>query len=131
MANNDSLPLLKVYIKYKDLEASLEGDYSSVWKLSNDFLKGIRQNLDPSKPIFTIKDKSVPDILVDLRNSGFFNIPKSSSECVNRLKELGKTDITPSAVSMALKFLVERGELTRQESSKKPGQFLYLAINGD
>lgn len=131
MANNDPQTVIKVHIKYKDLETNLEGDYSTIWKLSNDFLKGIRQNLDTSKPIFTIKDKSVPDIIIDLRNSGYFDTPKNSTNCVARLKELGKTEITPNAVSMALKWLVEHGELRRQEDPNKSGHFLYLATNVD
>jgi hypothetical protein len=115
-------------MKYGDLETSLEGEYSEVWKLSNDFLKGIRQNLDTKNPIFSIKDKSVPDIIIDLRNGNYFNTPKSSPDCFNKFKELGKTGITPNAISMALKSLVEKGELTRREDLEKPGKFVYSAL---
>lgn len=127
MSENNSNPNLKVNMKYRDLEASLEGDYSEVWKLSNDFLKSIRQNLDTKNPILTIKDKTVSDIIIDLRNSNYFNTPKSSPDCFNKFKDLGKTGITPNAISMALKSLVEKGELCRREDSEKPGKFVYTA----
>ena len=127
MAENNSNPNLKINIKYRDLEANLEGDYSEIWKLSNDFLKSIKQNLDTKNPILTIKDKSVSDIIIDLRNSNYFNTPKSRTDCFNKFKDLGKTGITPNAISMALKTLVEKGELSRREDSEKPGKFVYTA----
>ncbi len=127
MSNDVSYPPLKINIKYGDLETSLEGEYSDVWKISNDFLKSIRQNLDTKKPILSIKDKSVSGIIIDLRNNNFFNTPKSSPDCFNKLKELGKTGMTPNAISMALKSLVEKGELIRREDSEKPGKFVYSA----
>jgi len=41
------------------------------------------------------------------------------------LKEIGKTGITPNAISMALKSLIEKGELIRREDPEKQGKFLY------
>lgn len=127
MSNTEAHPSLKVHISYGDLETNIEGDYSDVWRLSNDFFKGIRQTLDTKKSIISIKGKSVPEILLDLRNQNFFDASKSTSDCFNKLKELGKTGITQNAIAMALKSLVEKGELVRKENPEKPGQFLYLS----
>jgi len=125
MSNSESHPPLKINIKYGDLETNIEGEYLVVWKISNDFLKGIRQNLDPKNSTISIKGKSVSGILIELRNQNYFDLPKSSPDCFNKLKELGKTGVTPNAISMALKSLVENGELIRKEDSEKPGKFVY------
>lgn len=79
---------------------------------------------DPKSVVITTTGKNVPEILVELRNNGFFDEPKSSKQCFNKLKELGKTDITPNAVSMALKGLVKKGELKRVLQGKS---FAYIA----
>src|SRR5208337_1990196 len=125
MSNPESPLPLKVHIKYGDLETDLEGEYLEVWKISNDFLKGIKQNLDTKNSIISIKGKSVPEILLELRNQNYFNNPKSSPDCFYKLKEIGKTGITPNAISMALKSLIEKGELIRREDPEKQGKFLY------
>ena len=117
---------LKISIRYGDLEAEIEGSFDEVWKYTNDFFKQIRISLDSSSKgaIISTKGKSVPEILIELRNTGFFDEPKASNQCFNKLKELGKTDITPNAVSMALKNLVKEGELKR---TREGGKFLYIA----
>ncbi len=68
-------------------------------------------------PIAT-RQKSVREILMDLRDGGFFDEPKDTAACDRRLRELGKTDITRNAVAMALKALVEAGDLARRGSGK-------------
>jgi hypothetical protein len=120
---------LKIFLKYGKLEASLEGNYSEVWKFSNDFLKSIRQNFDSksTNAIISTKNKSVADILIDLRNSSFFDEPKSSPDCFKKFKELGKTGITPNAISMALQKLAQKAELKRYEDSNKLGKYVYIA----
>jgi len=117
---------LKISIRYGDLEAEIEGSFDEVWKYTNDFFKQIRISLDSSSKgaIISTKGKSVPEILIELRNTGFFDEPKASNQCFNKLKEHGKTDITPNAVSMALKNLVKEGELKR---TREGGKFLYIA----
>lgn len=117
---------LKVAIKYGDLEAKIEGTFDEVWRFTNSFFKQIKVNLvsGSKSAVITTEGKSVPEILVELRINGFFDEPKSSKQCFNKLKELGKTDITPNAVSMALKGLVKRGELKRVLQGKS---FAYIA----
>lgn len=102
---------LKVSIKYDELEAKIEGTFDEVWKFTNSFFKQIKANLvsGSGSVVITTEGKSVPEILVELRNNGFFDEPKSSKQCFNKLRELGKTDMTPNAVSMALKSLVKKG----------------------
>ena len=120
------LDLLKVHLKYGELEADVEGSFDDVWKTINNFLREIKANLvsESKSVVITTAGKTVPEILIELRNVGFFDEPKSSKQCLNKLKELGKTDITPNAISMALKKLVERGELKRVSQGKS---FLYIA----
>lgn len=117
---------LKVHVEYGELKADIEGDFDDVWKTINNFFKEVKAHLvsQTKGAIITTKGKSVPDVLLELRNVGFFDEPKSSKECLNKLKELGKTDITPNAVSMALKKLVERGELKRVSQGRS---FVYVA----
>jgi len=117
---------LRISIKYGDLEAEIEGSFDEVWKYTNDFFKQVKISLDSSSKgaIISTKGKSVPEILIELRNTGFFDEPKASNQCFSKLKELGKTDITPNAVSMALKNLVKEGELKR---TREGGKFLYIA----
>jgi len=118
--------ILKLVIRYGDLEAEMEGTYDEVWKFMNDFLKQVKASLvsDSRSAAITTEGKSVSKILIELRNNGFFNEPKNSKQCFNKLKDLGKTDITPNAVSMALKSLVMRGELKRISQGKG---FVYVA----
>jgi len=75
--------LLKVSIKYGDLEANLEGTFDEVWKLTNNFFKQIKRNLisNVKSVIIVTKGKSVPEILIELRNNGFFDEPKDSKQC--------------------------------------------------
>lgn len=118
--------LLKINIKYGELESNIEGNYSEVWKFTNEFLKNVKLNFSNSSKnaIISTKGKSVSNILLDLRNTSFFDDPKSSKDCFKKLKEFGKTDITSNAISMALKDLVEKGELKRIQET---GKFLYTA----
>jgi len=129
MSENNSKTNLKISLKYGDLEANLEGNYSDVWKFTNDFLKGIKQTLGSKEKnaIIISKGRSVPEIIIQLRNSCYFDESKTSQECYNRLKELGKTEISPDAVQMALQRLVQKGELARRENVDKPGTFVYMA----
>jgi len=124
--NTSTGDILKVVIKYGDLEAEIEGTFDEVWKFTNSFFKQIKVNLvsGSRSAVITTEGKSVPEILVELRNTGFFDEPKNSKQCFNKLKELGKTDITPNAVSMALKGLVKRGELKRISQGRS---FAYVA----
>ncbi|MCX7998246.1 MAG: hypothetical protein N3A69_04745 [Leptospiraceae bacterium] len=118
--------LLQVNIKYGGLEANIEGDFDEVWKTINHFLKEIKVNLilQTKGAIIPIKRKNVPEVLMELRNVGFFDGLKNSKECIDKLKELGKTDVTPNAVSIALKNLVERGGLKRVSQGRI---FAYMA----
>ena len=117
---------LKVFIKYGDLEGEIEGAFDEVWKFTNNFFKQIKATLvsGSKNVVISTEGKSVPEILIKLRNSGFFDEPKSSKQCFNKLRELGKTDITPNAVSTALKDLVKKGELKRKSQSRG---FVYVA----
>lgn|GEM_PF-1516469 len=126
MKTSQSMNLLKVSIKYGELEASMEGTFNEVWRLVNSFFKQIKSNLisDTKGAVITTKGKSVPEILIELRNNGFFDEPKNSRQCLTRLKELGKTEIKPNAIQMALKRLVETGELKRVSQGKG---FAYIA----
>jgi hypothetical protein len=120
---------LKISLKYKEVEANFEGNYSEVWKFLNEFLKGIKQTLGPKEKnaIIISKDRSVPEILLELRDSCFFDNSKTSQECFNRLKELGKPKIKSDAVQMALQRLVQKGELARRVNIDKPGTFVYTS----
>lgn len=126
MKTSQSTNLLGVTIKYGELEANMEGTFDEVWRLVNSFFKQIKANFisDTKGAVITTKGKSVPEILIELRNNGFFDNPKSSGQCLAKLKELGKTEIKLSAVQMALKRLVETGELKRASQSKG---FAYIA----
>lgn len=123
---HDNDETLRVSIKYGELEAEIEGTFDKVWKFTNNFFKQIKMNLGFSSKsaVIPTEGRSVPEILVELRNSGFFDEPKSSKQCFNKLKGLGKTGITPNAASMALKNLVKKGELKRVIESKG---FAYIA----
>jgi len=65
-----SANLLRVSIKYGELEAEIEGTFDEVWRLANSFFKQIKANLisDAKSAVITTKGKSVPEILVELRN---------------------------------------------------------------
>jgi len=121
---------LKVSIQYKDLKAEVEGDFNEVWKTINSFLNKVRTILMQSDGTHVgIKRKgsksSITDILIELRNTGFFDKPRNSKECITKIKELGRTNITPNAVLMALKYLVEKGELKRKMIKSK--SYVYFA----
>ena len=121
---------LKVLIQYRDLKAEVEGDFNEVWKTINSFLNKVRTILMQSdKTHISVKRKgsksSITDILIELRNAGFFDKPRSSKDCITKIKELGKTNITPNAVQMALKHLVEKGELKRKMVKNK--SYVYFA----
>jgi len=120
--NNENI--LRVEIEYKDAKVKVEGEYDDVWKSINEFFKKIKETFFPASAIISVKGKSVPEILVSLRDNGFFNEPKTSKKAYNEIKMLGKTDITPNAVSMALKDLLSRGELRR---FKLKNAYVYLA----
>jgi len=112
-----SMDILRVSIKYGELEAEIEGTFDEVWMFVNNFFKQIKVNLvrGSKNAVITTEGKSVPEILVELRNNGFFDEPKSSRQCFNKLKKLGKTDITPNAVSMSLKEGRAEENITRQK----------------
>jgi len=122
---------LKVLIQYGDLKAEFEGDFNEVWKTMNSFLNKVRTILMQSdRTHINVKRKgskksSITDILIELRNTGFFDKPRSSKDCITKIKELGKTNITPNAVQMALKYLVEKGELNRKMVKNK--SYVYFA----
>jgi len=125
---NPNIPL-KIFIRYGELEANIEGSFLDVWKFSNEFLNKISQNIAPKSgnTSISLKNKTVPDSLIELRNCSYFDQPKNSYDCFKKFKELGKTDVKQKVIMVALKRLVEDGELKRQEDPQKPGQFLYIA----
>ena len=51
------------------------------WSIA--FFKQIKVNLisDTKGAVITTKGKSVPEILIELRNNGFFDEPKNSRQC--------------------------------------------------
>jgi hypothetical protein len=116
---------LKVNIEYKELRLNLEGAYDDVWKSVNEFFKEIRNTLSPEiSRAITVKGKNVPEILIELRNQGFFDEPRTVTQIYSRISELGKTEITPNAVSMSLKDLSAKGEFQR---FKKGRGYVYIA----
>jgi len=129
MQNGNPNPPLKIFLKYGELEAHYEGSYLEVWKFSNEFLNKISQNIAPNSKhnSISLKNKSVPESLIELRNCNYFNQLKNSHDCFKKFKELGKTNVKLKVIMVALKRLVEDGELKRQEDPQNPGQFLYLA----
>jgi len=129
MKNENSNQPLKIFLKYGELESKFEGSYSEVWKFSNEFLNKISQSiaLKSGNTSISLKNKTVPDSLIELRNRSYFDQPKNSYDCFKKFKELGKTDVQLKVIMMALKRLVEDGELKRQEDPQKSGQFLYIA----
>jgi len=116
--------ILRVEIEYKDAKVKIEGQYNDVWKSVNEFFKKIKETFAPSSSIVSVKGKNVPEILISLRDNGFFNEPKSCNKVYDEIKNLGKTDITSNAVSMALKDLSSLGEFRRFKLKKI---YVYLA----
>ncbi len=119
-------PPLYVSIKYRELNVEIHGPYNDTWKSVNEVLKKIKFELDaPSKnSIIFVKGKTVQEILMDLRNTDFFDTPRTSNQCFEKLKELGKTGLSTAAIQMALKRLVVEGELKRTGATSK---YLYMA----
>lgn len=115
---------LKIHLEYRDLRAYIEGSFETVWKSINEFLMKVAQTFTPKKAVVSTKGKDTPEIILTLRNRGFLNQKRLVREVYKKLKELGKTDITIDAIRMALKSLVEKGELKR---SKKGNKFEYYA----
>lgn len=131
---NKDKEVLRVSLKYKDLEAEINGDFDNVWRYTNDFFREIKKSLFTGhrSSIIHTDGKTVPEILIALRDNGFFNGPKSSKKCYNKLKELGRTDITQNAVSMALKNLVKKGELKRMSEGRSFNYIApYIDLEGD
>lgn len=119
-------PHLYVSIKYRELNVEIHGPYNDTWKSVNKIFKKIKFELEtPSKnSIIVVKGKTVQEILIDLRNTSFFDTPRSSNQCFEKLKELGKTGLSTAAIQMALKRLVTEGELKRTGATNK---YLYIA----
>ena len=115
---------LAVRIQYHDLKINVEGTYENVWKAVNDFFKKIIETFPSESSILSIKGKDVPEILLQLRNQNYFDTPRTSMETYIKLKELGKTNRTQKAISMALKKLTTEGDLKR---FKKNRAYLYCA----
>lgn len=115
---------LRVKISYKGLESEFEGTFDDVWKSVNKFLLEVRRIMSPSVGLVSVSGKNIPDILLSLRDSGFFNKEKSSAETYQKLRKLGKTNMTKGAVSMALKRLTAAGHLARHQ---KENDFMYVA----
>lgn len=118
-------PHLYVSIKYRESNVEIHDPYNDTWKSVNEIFKKIKIELDsPSKnSIIAVKSKTVQEILMDLRNTGFFDTPRPSSQCFEKLKELGKTGLSNVAVQMALKRLIEERELKRTGTTSK---YLYI-----
>lgn len=117
---------LYVSIRYRELNVEIHGPYNDTWKSVNEVFKKIKLELDtPSTTsIIVAKGKTVQEILINLRNTSFFDTPRSSNQCFEKLKELGKTGLSTTAIKMALKRLVTEGELKRIGATNK---YLYLA----
>ncbi|KXA99587.1 hypothetical protein AKJ43_02685 [candidate division MSBL1 archaeon SCGC-AAA261D19] len=106
---------LEIKIKYGDLQAEVKGEYSSVWKYTNEFFKKVRKEFKPEgESTFSVEGKTLPEVITDLRDNGFFDKPRNSRATHRRVKELGKTGHTKSAVAMQLKNLSGKGELVRK-----------------
>lgn len=122
---------IEVKIRYKDLHLETSGNYDAVWRSVNEFFRKIRRELSPqARRVITVKDKDTSEVIVALRNNGFFDEPRVSGEVYTRFTELGKTDITPNAVQVQLKALSEEGQLVRREKAffGMEGQgFAYLS----
>ena len=117
---------LTAHIECGEFKGTFVGEYNEVWRSLNELLgriakSGIINSSDHSRPVGAL---SVGDILVEMRNTGFFNTARSSNDAFIRVRELGRTNMTRNAVSMALKSLVGKGELTRQSKGKS---YVYLS----
>lgn len=119
----DKLALI-VRIQYQDLIIDLKGDYENVWKAVNDFFKKIKETIIGESSAISVKGKDIPEILLQLRNQNYFDIPRTAKDTYTKLKELGKTDCTQNAVSMALKKHTMEGTLKRV---KKDQKYVYCA----
>ena len=111
--------IIHMKIKFNELESEFQGDYDSVWRLTNKFLLEVSRQFRVEKQITTIKGKNVPDIILKLRDQGYFDSPKSSKDTIEKMSELGKTNITDNAIRMALKDLTERGSIKREKKGKE------------
>ncbi|MFP4116260.1 MAG: hypothetical protein ACLFTQ_03615 [Candidatus Aenigmatarchaeota archaeon] len=122
---------LEVNIKYKDLDAELSGDYSTVRKGMNELFRKIRQELrSKGGEQVSVKGNTLKEIIISLRDNGFFDSPRDSKSVNERINELGKTDQTKNAISMQLKRISEEGELVRKSKKffKESGRgYSYVA----
>ncbi len=124
MSKSKKVDEIYVKIKFKDLETEFSGEFDNIWKLLNKYLNEVKKQFTTQTHILSVKGKSIPEILINLRNQGFFDQGRTSSEIFRKMEAHGKTNITKNAISMALKKLTEDGELIRKKEGNK---FLYFS----
>lgn len=114
---------LKVHIEYGDLKADFSGNLSEVWQLLNSFLNKVSEVLAKTVPI-KVEGMSIPDVILSLRNSSWFDIPKDSMTTYQELKKKAVPSVKPEAVMMTLMSLVRKGEMKRFKKGRK---YHYIA----
>jgi hypothetical protein len=108
----------RVSISVGDLTMEASGSVDVLRRTVAEFFARLAAMKRGGEASVIVGDRSVREILLDLRDSGFFDEPRDSVSAYRRLREMGKTDITRNAVSMALKSLVEEGSLSRRAAGK-------------
>jgi|SRR2546426_3288802 len=113
-----------VVITFGDLRLEATGSADVLRRAVAEFFFRLGASKKRGGTSVTVGQKSVREILLELRDDGFFDEPKDSSACYQRLRELGKTEVTKNAVAMALKALVEEASLERKAAGKT---YLYAS----
>lgn len=113
-----------VVIAFGDLRLEATGGADVLRRIVAEFFFRLSASKKRGGPSIAVGEKSVREILLELRGDGFFDEPKDTSSCYRRLRELGKTEVTRNAVSMALKTLVEKASLERKGAGKT---YLYVS----
>lgn len=104
-----------IRLSYRDLEAEMEGELRDVWKTINHLFAKIEVSIEKQAGAIDVGQLNVSEVIVELRDREFLNEVRDRGTIFQRLQELGKTDISKEAVSMALKRLVTAGELKRRQ----------------
>jgi hypothetical protein len=113
-----------VVITFGDFKLEATGSADVLRRTVVEFFLRLNASKKGRGLLITVGQKSVREILLDLRDNGFFDEPRDTMSCYLRLRELGKTGVTRNAVAMALKALVEEASLVRRGSGKT---YVYIS----